>query len=394
MSATKDRVILIDIALRILFDTTTCQEFIASLRSWVLPCSMPIALTVCCRARQFVQAGFSSVLGLGLASMLGGRANAQPSKPRKAKSLIIVFLTGAASHHDTFDMKPDAPEEIRGQFKADCHVRPWLAGLRTLAALGQADASRNPGAVAGPPGRQSFAGHASGTYRDEDSRGQIRSDCLAERLAVLCRTLDYFQPRSDGVPNGVTLPTFLMEGPLIWPGQHAGFLGAKHDPWHIKQDPNKPDFRVDSMKAADGPQRMHDRRVLLEEMNRLGKEGAKISDQQEQAFNILTSGKLAQAFELEREPVAVRDRYGRHMFGQSLLLARRLVEAGVPVVQANMGKVQNWDNHGNIFGALKDRLLPPLDIAMSALLDDLHVRLAARHDGCDVRRIWPHAQSK
>jgi uncharacterized protein (DUF1501 family) len=97
----------------------------------------------------------------------------------------------------------------------------------------------------------------------------------------------------------------------------------------------------------------------------------RLSDQQQLAFSILTSGKIARAFEMEREPAAVRERYGRHGFGQSLLLARRLVQAGVPVVQANMGRVQNWDNHGNIFPTLKNRLLPPLDQAVAALLDDL-----------------------
>jgi uncharacterized protein (DUF1501 family) len=97
----------------------------------------------------------------------------------------------------------------------------------------------------------------------------------------------------------------------------------------------------------------------------------RLSDQQQQAFSVLTSGAVARAFELEREPAAVRQRYGRHPFGQSLLLARRLVQAGVPVVQANMGRVQNWDHHSNLFPALKDHMLPPLDRAVAALLDDL-----------------------
>src|SRR5207237_3362043 len=103
-------------------------------------------------------------------------------------------------------------------------------------------------------------------------------------------------------------------------------------------------------------------------------ETRQLTSQQEQAFSILTSGKVARAFELNREPDAVRDRYGRHMFGQSLLLARRLVEAGVPIVQANMGHVQNWDTHGDNWNALKSRLLPPLDRGVSALLDDLQDR--------------------
>ena len=125
-----------------------------------------------------------------------------------------------------------------------------------------------------------------------------------------------------------------MEGPLVWPGQHAGFLGPKHDPWHIKQDPNKPDFRVGSLRLDDGLERLHERRRLLEQMNQQRRPGASLaegptlSDQHEKAFTILASGKVGQAFELEREPVTVRDRYGRHSYGQSLLLARRLVEAG------------------------------------------------------------------
>jgi uncharacterized protein (DUF1501 family) len=183
----------------------------------------------------------------------------------------------------------------------------------------------------------------------------------------------------DGIPTGVTLPTFLMEGPLIWPGQHAGFLGPKHDPWHIRQDPSKPDFRVGSLHLADGSDRLNDRRALLEQMN-LSTQTASLSDarsmteQQEKAFSILTSGKVGQAFELDREPTSVRERYGRNSDGQSLLLARRLVEAGVSVVQANMGHVQSWDNHSNIFNTLKDRKLPPVDRGVSALLDDLHGR--------------------
>jgi uncharacterized protein (DUF1501 family) len=86
---------------------------------------------------------------------------------------------------------------------------------------------------------------------------------------------------------------------------------------------------------------------------------------------MLTSGRISRAFEIDREPAEIRDRYGRHSFGQSLLLARRLIQAGVPVVQANMGRAQNWDNHSNIFPTLKKRLLPPLDQGVAALLDDL-----------------------
>jgi uncharacterized protein (DUF1501 family) len=136
---------------------------------------------------------------------------------------------------------------------------------------------------------------------------------------------------------------------------------------------------VDNLRLASGIEidRLDDRRALLDHVCRQQgwlesqAEGRRLSDQQQQAFQLLTSGRVARAFEMDREPVAVRDRYGRHAFGQSLLLARRLVQAGVRVVQANMGRVQNWDTHGDNFRRLKNDLLPPLDQGAAALLDDL-----------------------
>jgi uncharacterized protein (DUF1501 family) len=122
--------------------------------------------------------------------------------------------------------------------------------------------------------------------------------------------------------------------------------------------------------------RLEDRQSLLSQLNERqnglteAAECRRLSDEQQLAFSVLTSSKLTQAFDLDREPADVRDRYGRHTFGQSLLLARRLVQVGVPIVQANMGRVQNWDHHSNIFPTLK-RMLPPLDQGVSALLDDL-----------------------
>jgi hypothetical protein len=194
--------------------------------------------------------------------------------------------------------------------------------------------------------------------------------------------LSYFRKPPEGTPVGVNLPTYLMEGPLLWPGQHAGFLGPKHDIMQITQDPNKPDFKVDNLRPAAGldVEQMKDRMALLNAVNDRQKwlgeqaETKKLSDQQHQAIAVLTSGKVAKAFDLDLEPVAMRDKYGRHAFGQSCLLARRLIEAGVPVVQANMGRVQNWDSHGDLFNRMKKDLLPPLDTGVSALLDDMNDR--------------------
>src|SRR5262249_17833728 len=155
--------------------------------------------------------------------------------------------------------------------------------------------------------------------------------------------------------------------------------GPRHDPWQIARDPNRPDFRVDNLSLAPGLEvsRLRDRQALLGRVNQQREQldtlaaTRRLSDQQELAISVLTSGKVARAFELEREPAPVRDRYGRPAFGQSLLLARRLVQAGVPVVQANMGRVQNWDTHGANFTRLKGQLLPALDQGVAALLDDL-----------------------
>jgi uncharacterized protein (DUF1501 family) len=136
---------------------------------------------------------------------------------------------------------------------------------------------------------------------------------------------------------------------------------------------------VDSVRLTAGMEvtRLGNRQALLDQINRQQSAlanlatGRQLSDQQNLAFSVLTSGRIARAFEMGREPAAIRERYGRHTFGQSLLLARRLIQAGVTVVQADMGHVQNWDSHSDIFPMLKDRLLPPLDQAVAALLDDL-----------------------
>jgi hypothetical protein len=124
-------------------------------------------------------------------------------------------------------------------------------------------------------------------------------------------------------------------------------------------------------------ERLNRRRSLADEFGALHDqwtaraERDPFADQHSVAYNILLNGKVAQAFRIQEEPDAVRDRYGRHMYGQSLLLARRLVQAGVPIVQVNMGHVQTWDSHGDIFNRLKKDLLPPTDRGVSALLDDL-----------------------
>jgi hypothetical protein len=293
--------------------------------------------------------------------------------------LILIFLTGAPSHLDMFDMKPEAPDEIRGAFQPIATRVPGLAICEHLPRLAaRADKYALVRSLSHRENNHLVATHHVLTGYPQPG---AFFDKVASRDDWPCYSsgLSYLRPRHDGMPTGVNLPTFLMEGPLTWPGQHAGFLGPRHDPWQVTRDPNAPDFRMDNLRLdpAIEVDRLGERRALLAQIDRQraglasAAEGRRLSDQQTQAFSLLTSGRIAQAFDMDREPVAVRDRYGRHAFGQSLLLARRLVEAGVPVVQANMGRVQNWDTHGDNFGRLKNQLLPPLDQGVAALLDDL-----------------------
>jgi hypothetical protein len=329
--------------------------------------------------REVLQVGYSGLLGIGLSSLFSGNAPAKNRAARKPKSVILVYLTGAPSHLDTFDLKPEAPPEVRGEFRA---IATPVSGIRISEHLPRLAARANRYALIRSLSHREN-NHLVATHHVLTGNPQPGAffDKVASRddWPSYASALDYLRPRRDGSPTGVNLPTFLMEGPLTWPGQHAGFLGPRHDPWQITRDPNAADFRIESLRLAPGIEvaRLNDRRALLEQVNRqqkrLAQLGAarRLTDQQNLAFSVLTSGRVARAFEMDQEPTAVRDRYGRHAFGQSLLLARRLVQAGVSVVQANMGRVQNWDTHGDNFRRLKSELLPPLDQGVAALLDDL-----------------------
>lgn len=337
--------------------------------------------------RTLIQAGSSSLAGVSVSSILKARASAagqpvQPSLRGNAKQIVIVWLTGAASHHDTFDMKPDAPAEIRGEFNPVstnvpgmqiCEHLPFLAQRADRYAIVRTLSHKDNNHLMST--HHVLTGHLQpGAFFDKVAS---RDDwpCYSSGLAFL-------RPRNDGIPSGVNLPTFLLQGPLTWPGQHAGFLGPKFDPWQIKGDPQKPDFKVENLTLSPGidVSRLDRRQELLKQVNvqqqqlEQAAEATQLNDDQQLAFSILTSSRLAQAFELNREADEVRERFGRNTTGQSLLVARRLIEVGVPVVQVNVGAAQTWDNHGNIFPTLKDRLLPPLDQGVAALLDDLHDR--------------------
>lgn len=330
--------------------------------------------------RELIQVGYSALLGLSLTGILHrkGVAKAGGQTPR-AKSVVLVFQTGAPSHIDTFDLKPEAPEGIRSPFRAIATRAPGVEICEHLPLLA-AQAHRFAivrSMTHGLPSHE-HATHMMLTGIDRMPPGATH---MASRADWPCYAsgLEFLRPREDGTPSGVMLPTYLNNG-YGFSGQSAGVLGAKYDPWHIRRDPAEPGFRVDELTLPPGlsADSLSGRHSLLDAVDHQARSlesvASGFSDQQHKAFTLLTAGGVRRAFDLEREDPRTRDRYGRHMFGQSLLLARRLVEAGVPIVQANMGHMNNWDTHVDNAGSLKNRLLPPFDRALSSFLDDLSAR--------------------
>jgi uncharacterized protein (DUF1501 family) len=345
--------------------------------------------------RQLLEIGASSLLGVGLSSLLAGRArakerferstsadSARDSTPR-AKSVLFVFLFGGPSHLDTFDPKPDAPAEYRGEFGTIATRTPGLRLCEHLPRLAaQSDKFALVRTLASNPtfGDHRLAVHGLLGGIDELPAG---ATLAASRRDWPCwgSVLEYLRPRDDGLPNSVVLPGEVTDPATgTYPGQSGGFLGAKFDPYRFDRDPNRPDYRVDaslSLTAGMSISRLTAKRELLTEIDRqrtavsAAAETVSFTGEQQAAFDVLTSGKLAGALALEHESPLLRDRYGRHLFGQSLLLARRLIEAGVPLVQANISYQALWDTHYNNFEALKG-LIPPFDAAISALLEDMH----------------------
>lgn len=335
--------------------------------------------------REILQVGYSGLLGMTLPELMQSAAAASPTR-RPAKAMILVFLTGGPSHLDTFDLKPEAPAEVRGDFKPISTNVPGIQISEHLPGF----AKRMDRLAIVRSMTHKTEGHLPATHWILTGRNipGIPADSGADKIRSRTdwpsygAALSYFRPRTDGMPSVVNLPTYLQEGALLWPGQYAGCMGPKYDPWQITDDPNKPNFHVENLSLPSGftVERMQNRQSLLalvnqkqDKLSRLA-ETQVLADQQKSAFSLLTSGSFSNAFHLESEPAAVRDNYGRHMYGQSLLLARRLVEAGVPIVQANMGIVQTWDSHGDNFNRLKNVLLPPVDKGVCALLDDLKER--------------------
>ena len=200
--------------------------------------------------RSFLSIGALAAGGLTLPQLL--RAESESRRGRSHKAVIMVFLSGGPPHQDMFDLKPDAPVEIRGEFKP---IATAIPGYSICEHLPQLAARANKYAVIRTLSHEDN-NHLMSTHHVLTGEKQPGGffDKVASRDDWPCYSgaLAFLRQRDDGLPSGVNLPTFLREGPLTWPGQHAGFLGANYDPWQITGDPNKPDFRVDALTLAAG----------------------------------------------------------------------------------------------------------------------------------------------
>ena len=332
--------------------------------------------------RGLLQVGCSSFFGLGLSSVLQQQAFAA-STGNRAKSVVLVFLTGGGSHIDMFDPKPEAPE-AKGEFDPIATTLPGVQFSEKMSGMAaRADKLAVVRSMSHGDNRHLSGSHNALTGSVQTFRGDSNQDKSLNRAdwPSYGSAVSYLRPRADRLPSQITLPNPLIEGVLVWPGQHSGCLGPRYDPFILKDDPNGKDYKVKSLSLVEGlsASRLSNRRKLLQNIDQhqggvnTSTQGRKYISQQEVAFSMLTSSKLRKALDINAEPAEVRDRYGRHQYGQSLLLARRLVEVEMPVIQCNMGRVQTWDTHVDHFPRLKT-MLPALDVGMSALLDDLDER--------------------
>ncbi len=334
--------------------------------------------------RRWLQFGGLGLAGLSLPRLL--RAEERGRRPA-ARSCVLFLLHGGPSQLDTWDMKPDAPENIRGAFRP---VATSVPGIRIVEHLPRLARLAHRFTIVRSMTHTAI-NHNTATYfvttGQPPPRDLIAFTPTENDFPHLGAQVTYGARHAANVPAAVSLPDPVTDGPYTTPGQNGGFLGAHYAPFAIHGDPNDDEFTVDGLAAGPEarPQRLRDRRALLRTVNeQLGRLSADrrvegLDDYQRRAFALLTSDRTRRAFDLGREPAALRDRYGRHKYGQALLLARRLVEAGVRLVTVYWGgKVNNplphWDTHFNNNRRLRDELLPPFDQCFAAFLEDLTAR--------------------
>jgi hypothetical protein len=333
--------------------------------------------------------GALGAFGLALPGLL--RANPEQKRGSdtnagfgRARACIVVFLSGGPPQQETWDPKPDAPAEVRGIFKPIatsvpgfqvCELMPRLAkqahrwcAIRSVSTQDHSHASSIYWTFTGRPhAPRNTESVKPGPPNDSPHFGSCVRRLLGDR---------------GPLPAFLTLPEQLIGNDFAVPqGQFAGYLGRNADPWLLTCDPAATPFRLPALEppADVSALRVAGRADLLEQLDRSKLDAGTVELHRTKAFELMRTPAARKAFDLEQEPLAIRERYGKHKFGQSLLLGRRLIEAGVRLVQVNWprepGDMQTnnplWDTHSNNNPRLKDALMPPMDQAVSALIDDL-----------------------
>lgn len=336
--------------------------------------------------RDWLRVGGLGLYGLTTGALLRSRAQAAPAAPARTKSAIVLFLLGGPPQQETWDTKPLAPVEVRGDLKPipsrvpgmpvgelmprTARLTDRICVLRAVRTGDNAHTSSGYYMSTGVPHQPMNVENAkAGSPNDWPHLG-----ALVRHLSVGRR----------GLPAAIMLPEIARnDSTPRWPGQDAGWLGRAVDPWLLTCNPADAKFSVPelSLPADVSSGRLEKRMSLLEKVNRqldgIEKSPAvsRFDIHNQQAVDLLCARQARRAFELNEEPPSVRDRYGRNRFGQSLLLARRLIEANVPLVQVNWPRatvkgIEHWDTHQKNTEKLK-KLMPIADQAYSALLEDL-----------------------
>jgi len=337
--------------------------------------------------RTFLQAGTLSALGFGLSDWLRLRTTAQAAsgRPGNAKACILLFLTGGPAQQETFDPKPDAPDGIRGEFKPIatsvpgiqvCEHLPMLARqahqYAILRSVWHGSDTHGVGVhynLTGLPHTPRSGGEPQLDRRDPPSIGAVVRQLRGDH---------------NGLPAAVQLPRQVGDqNNSMWAGQHAGFLGPKYDPLFLFDETWRPGDPFPGFSAPNDvdSHRQAARSDLLTAIEGLRPVTAPTEQDYERfrqlALDVMRSGRAWKAFRLDDEPPQILARYGDNRFGRSCLVARRLVEAGVGLVTVPWmfkQSEENFDTHSKHFSKMKDKLLPPVDRAVSALLEDLEQR--------------------
>lgn len=322
--------------------------------------------------RDCLQLGLGGLISGGLVGALRSQAAAAGTGSRQAKACILVWLDGGPTHYETFDPKPDAPLEIRGEFAP---ISTQLPGVQFSQYMTRLAAISDRLAVVRSI-RHNQGNHGAGNH--------YMMTGAPPRIPVGCGAFVSFHPslgsvtaREVGAPPG--LPAYFSM-PRMSRSGGPNFLGAQYAPFVVADDPNRTGFRVRDVALPQGldTAQFGDRQALRKQVDRL----LRIQDEAsadpvlavdkfyQQGYDLITSPAAQQAFDIEQEPGKIRTAYGRNGIGQRALLARRLVEAGVPFVTLYDG---GWDHHSTIFQSLKTKL-PPVEAAVAALITDLEQR--------------------